>query len=253
MTAPEATVVTRVDGAIGEIVLNRPEARNALNLAMCLELQRAAASLAADPVVRVVILSGNGPAFCAGADIKERRGMSAEQARARRVEAFRAYQAIEAVPQPVIAMVHGPAVGSGGEIAAACDLVVAGASATFRYPEAVGGTVGATQRLPLIVGLPRAKELLFTGRVLPASEAFTWGLVNRVVPDTELERAVRQMAAQIAAAPPETIRLTKRCLDAGVVAERRRAREAELQAIDEWLAHPDAARGLDRLAGGEES
>ena len=117
--------------------------------------------LAADDRVRVVIVRGSGSMFCAGADLKERQNMSADEVRSRRIKGFAAYHAIEALPQPAIAMVRGAAIGSGCEIAAACDFIVAADDASFRYPEIGWGTVGATQRLPRIVGRRIAKELLF--------------------------------------------------------------------------------------------
>lgn len=237
--AEERTVLTRVVDGVGEITLNRPAKRNALDTAMCVELLAAAEAMAKTEAVRAVVVRGNGPAFCAGADREERRGMSADDVRARRLKAFAAYDALERVPAPVIAMVHGAVVGSGGEIAAACDFVIASDTASFRYPEAVGGTVGATQRLPRLVGLARAKELLFTGRVLSAAEAASWGLVNRVVPAAELEATVWELARQIAAAPARAIRLTKRCLDAGAQGDRAAALAAEMLAIEELLGSPD--------------
>lgn len=239
MPPQDQAVTTRIAAGIGEIVLNRPARRNALDTAMCVELREAAERMGADGSVRVVIVRGAGPAFCAGADRDERQGMSADAVRARRLKAFAAYDALEGLAVPAIAMVHGACVGSGGEIAAACDFILASDDATFRYPEAVGGTVGATQRLPRRVGLARAKELLFTGRVVSASEAVAWGLVNRVVPASELEAAVLAMARQIADAPAAAIRLTKRCLEHGARLERSAALAAEVLAIEELLNGPD--------------
>ncbi len=235
MPPQEKAVTTRAAAGIGEIVLNRPSKRNALDTAMCVELRQAAERLGADGSVKVVVVRGAGPAFCAGADREERQGMSADDVRARRLKAFAAYDALENLAVPAIAMVHGAVVGSGGEIAAACDFIVASDDATFRYPEAVLGTVGATQRLPRRIGLSRAKELLFTGRALSASEAASWGLVNRVVPASELEAAVMAMARQIADAPAAAIRLTKRSLEHGVRLERSAALAAEVLAIEELL------------------
>jgi enoyl-CoA hydratase len=214
---------------------------------MCDALLDAATSMAADPSVRVVIVRANGPAFCAGADLKERRTMTPEQVRDRRLKAFAAYDALERLPMPSIAMVHGAVIGSGGEIATACDFVIASETATFRYPEAVGGTIGATQRLPRIVGLARAKELLFTGRTLTAAEALAWRLVNHVVPLDALETTTLSIAERVAAAPAASIRLTKRCLDESSAADRRGALAAEIAAIDELLSQADSDGGLPAL------
>ena len=114
--------------------------------------------------VRLVFVRGNGPVFCGGADLNERKGKSEEWIRERRMSAFAAYGALESLPMPCVALVHGAAIGSGVEIAAACDFIVATPSATFRTPEAQRGTVGATQRLPRILGKRLAKDLMFTGR-----------------------------------------------------------------------------------------
>src|ERR1043165_5742039 len=175
----ENTILLAIADGIATATLNRPDQRNALNLAMCDDLHRVMEQVTGDPAVRVVVFKANGPVFGAGADLKERQGKSAEWVRERRRRAFAAYALLAACPKPCIAMVHGAAVGSSAEIASACDFVIASTAATFRYPEVVRGTVGATQRLPRIVGKALAKELLFTGRVVEAEEAQRIGLVNR--------------------------------------------------------------------------
>ena len=157
-----------VEGAVATITLNRPDARNALNDQMCEDLRRIV--LEVDPKIRLVFVRGSGPVFCAGADVKERTGMSVDQVRARRLKAFAAYHALESLPMPVVAVVHGAALGSGVEIAAACDFIVATPDAAFGTPEAMRGTVGATQRLPRVLGKRLAKDLMFTGRRLTAAE-----------------------------------------------------------------------------------
>lgn len=227
------------DGHVVNLTLNRPDARNALSLQMCRELTEAATALAADPEARVVVIRGAGSAFCAGADLKERKTMSTEEMTARRVKGFTAYAAIERLPQAVIAVVHGPAFGSGCEIAASADFILASTEASFCYPEVGWGTVGATQRLPRIVGTRVAKELLFTGRVFPASEAKELGLVNHVYPHAELEAKATEMAQKIAASAPLALRLTKRCIDQGVETTREGAMAVELLAIEENLRGSD--------------
>ena len=229
-------ILFSIAGSAAAITLDRPEVRNALNGAMCEELRRAAEAAAADPKVRVVLLRANGPAFCAGADLKERQGMAAEQVRARRVKAFEAYAALEALPMPVIAVVAGPALGSGVELAAACDFIVATPAASFGTPEALRGTVGATQRLPRILGKRLAKDLMFTGRRLTAEEALLAGFVSRLVAEEHLEAEIQTIVRTIAEADPATLRLAKRCMDAGVERDPRGALELEMAAIDEQLA-----------------
>ncbi len=220
--------------SVATLTLNRPERRNALNLAMCEDLKKAAQGI--DPSVRLVFVRAAGPAFCAGADLKEREGMDAAQVRNRRLRAFEAYAALEALPMPAVAVVEGPAVGSGCEIAAACDFIVATPAASFRVPEALRGTVGATQRLPRVLGKRLAKDLMFTGRTLSAEEAERHGLVSRLVAPDTLEAVLSEIAQAVLGAPPAALRLAKRTIDRGVERDPRGALEAEIAAIEEQLA-----------------
>ena len=221
-----------VDG-VASIALNRPEVRNALNLEMC-EALLAAAKRAIDEDVRIVFVRGNGPVFCGGADLKERQGKNEQWIRERRLKAFAAYEAIEALPMPCVALVQGAAIGSGVEIAAACDFIVATADVTFRTPEAQRGTIGATQRLPRVLGKRLAKDMMFTGRALTAEEARTAGFVARIVAD--LDTAKREIAEAVLKAPPLAMRLGKRAIDRGIELDPNGARQAEIEAIEEQLA-----------------
>jgi enoyl-CoA hydratase len=228
------TVRVDVQAGVATITLHRPEARNALNAAMCKALVAAAQGM--DDTVRLVFVRATGPVFCAGADLKERQGMDPAQVRDRRMKAFAAYGALEALPMPTIAVVEGPAVGSGCEIAAACDFVVATPEATFRIPEAIRGTVGATQRLPRILGKRLAKDLMFTGRTLTAGEAERHGLVARLVPKENLAAVLAEISRTVLDAPPHALRLAKRAIDRGVERDPKGALETELAAIEEQLA-----------------
>ena len=229
-----ATVMYAVDSGVATIALNRPEARNALNLAMCEALLAVSMEISANEKVKVVFVRGNGPVFCGGADLKERSGMTGAWIRARRQKAFDAYEALEALPMPCIALVHGAAIGSGVEIAAACDFIVATADASFRTPEAQRGTVGATQRLPRILGKRLAKDLMYTGRALTAEEARVAGFVSRI--STDLDAARAEIAADILKANPLAMRLAKRTIDRGIELDPQGARAAEIEAIEEQLA-----------------
>lgn len=224
------TVELAMQDGVATIALNRPEARNALNLEMCESLLEILSHLEA----RLVFVRGNGHVFCGGADVKERAGKPEQWVRERRLKAFAAYEALEALPMPCVALVHGAAIGSGCEIAAACDFVVATPDAIFRTPEAQRGTVGATQRLPRILGKRLAKDLMFTGRDLTAEDAKQAGLVTRIVSD--LDGAKRELAAAILKASPVALKLAKRSIDRGIELDPKGAREVEIAAIEEQLA-----------------
>ena len=231
-----SAVLYSATGGVATITLNRPESRNALNLEMCDRLISVSQEITSDKDVKLVLLGANGPVFCAGADLKERQGMNEAQVRERRMKGFAAYAALEALPMPAIAVVQGPVVGSGCEIAAACDFIVATQDASFRTPEALRGTVGATQRLPRILGKRLAKDMMFTGRVLSAEEAREAGLVSRLVPAIELEEMLLRMTAEILKAPQAALRLAKRCIDRGVELDPEGALATEIAAIEEQLA-----------------
>ena len=231
-----SAVLYSVSGGAATLTLNRPESRNALNLEMCEQLIAFAREISSNPDMKLVVVRANGPAFCAGADLKERQGMDEAQVRERRMKGFAAYAALEALPMPAIAVVQGPAVGSGCEIAGACDFIVATPQASFRTPEALRGTVGATQRLPRILGKRLAKDMMFTGRELSAEEARQAGLISRLVSPADLESEIEKIAETILKAPQQSLRLAKRCIDQGVELDPKGALETEIAAIEEQLA-----------------
>jgi enoyl-CoA hydratase len=233
------TVLYGVTDGVATITLNRPESRNALNRAMCEDLIAATTTVAANPDVRLVLVRGNGPVFCAGADLKERKGMTADDVRTRRMRGFAAYGALERLPMPVVAVVHGAAIGSGAEIAATCDFIVATPEATFATPEAIWGTVGATQRLPRVLGKRLAKDLMFTGRKLTAEEARVAGLVTRIVAADQLDAALAELAETIRKASAAGLRQAKRSIDQGFDLDPRGAMAVELLAIEENLAQEE--------------
>jgi enoyl-CoA hydratase len=225
-----------IESGVATITLDRPEARNALNAAMCEDLRRAAMTAAADEKVKIVLVRGAGPVFCSGADLKERQGKTEDDIRARRIKGFAAYHALESLPMPAIAIVHGAALGSGVEIAAACDFIVATPDAVFGTPEVLRGTVGATQRLPRVLGKRLAKDLMFTGRRLTAEEARAAGFVSRVVQPADLENTLKEIQEVIVKASPEAMRYAKQCIDRGVELDPRGALGLELMAIEDQLA-----------------
>ena len=244
------TIRYGVKDGVATITLNRPESRNALNRAMCEDLVAAAAAATADADVRLVFVRGEGSVFCAGADLKERKEMSVDDVRNRRLRGYAAYNALEALPMPTIAVVHAAAIGSGAEIAAACDFIVATPEATFATPEALWGTVGATQRLPRVLGKRLAKDLMFTGRRLTAEDATIAGLVTRIVDADKLDAALTELAQTVLKASAAGLRQAKRAIDQGSELDPRGALAVELLAVEENLAQD--AKGdswRDRIAG----
>jgi enoyl-CoA hydratase len=235
-----------ITAPIAEIVLNRPAQRNALDDAVFDGLMAAIARTANDESVRVVLLRGEGPVFCAGNDLKERAGMSLEQLADRRSKGRAVFDALEHHPRPCIAVVHGPAVAAGIELALCCDFIIAGEAATFRYPEGIRGAGGGTRRLPHIVGKAMAKQILFTGMLIDAQEALRLRLVNRVVPDEQLLGVAREIAATIAKGRPHATTQTKRAIDRGVDAAPDDAERLEQEAIDAAIRFQSGRDGDSR-------
>lgn len=248
MVVDFATVRVTVEDGVATILLNRPDKRNALNYQMCADLHAAVQTVDANADARVVLVRGAGPVFCAGGDGKERVGQTEAWVRDRRMKAFAAYDALQDCPKPCIAVAHGAVVGSGGEIAAACDFIIASDRASFRYPETVHGSVGAGQRLVRAVGKAMAKDLLFTGRTIDAAEALRIRLVNQVVPQDDLEAAVLKLVSSIKGNFPLSIELMKKCIDWGYESDLRTGMAYERMAIDRLLATGEWRKGIDSFA-----
>lgn len=249
MAAVSGVGVTVVDrpGAVREVVLDRPGALNALSTAMAAALADAFAGAAADPAVRVVALSSAVPrAFSVGADLKERDGLSDAELLAQRRVFRTLFDALFDLPQPVVAAVHGFALGSGTELALAADLVVADPSAVFGLPEVSVGLVpggGGTQTLPRRLGAGRAADLLLTGRRVTFAEAVALGLVDRPVEAGQDVAAALELAATIAGNSPVAVRAAKQALRRGADADLRTALDVEDAA---WRT---AALSADRREG----
>ena len=193
----------------------------------------------------MILLDAAGPVFCAGADLKERKDKDEAWVRSRRLAAFAAYETIGLCSKPVVAVAAGPVIGSGGEIAMSCDFILASTAASFRFPEPQWGTVGATQRLQRVIGKRRAKELLFTGRTMPAEEAHGLGLIARLVAPENLASLAEEVAAAIAKAPPLSMALTKQAVDLGEETGLHAGIRIELAAIERNLAHGAWRQGLE--------
>ncbi len=194
------------------VALNRPERRNALSLALMRELLDVLAATAADTGIHVVVLRGEGPAFCAGHDLSEMVGCELDDYRELFDVCSELMLAIHRLPQPVIARVHGIATAAGCQLVAACDLAVADEGARFATP---GVRIGLFCSTPMVevsraVGRKQAMELLLTGDPIDAATAAEWGLINRAVPADELDAAVADLAARVMRGSSRTIEIGKR-------------------------------------------
>lgn len=243
------TLLVERAGAITTITLNRPEARNAIDMAMRQELIAALDEIEGDAAARVVILTGAGGHFCAGGDVKSMRARRSTAAEGRaRVESLnRMVLRLVDFPLPTLAMVDGYAVGAGTNLALCCDLVVASDRARFGELFNKIGLVpdgGGTWLLPRLVGLPRAKELIFTGEVFDAAEAARIGLVNRVVPAAELAGVTRRLAETIAAGPPTVLRLAKHMVNRAATGDLAAALDLEAYSQGLAIAGDDHQEGL---------
>lgn len=252
MTTPHYQTIRceALGDSLRRVTLSRPEAANALNtrmgeeLAQCLETitQEAASD------VRAVIVTGAGEkAFCAGADLKERRDISDALWQEQHHIFERAVASIAACPVPVIAAVNGVAYGGGCEIALACDFIYAADTARFALPEATLGIMpglGGTQRLPRAIGERRALEMLVTGCVVSAQEAGQWGMVNQVLPAAQLQESVHTVAERIAAAAPLSVWRIKQAVAKGRALPLEQALRCELEAYALLLPTRDRREGI---------
>jgi enoyl-CoA hydratase/carnithine racemase len=239
------------DGIV-TLTLNRPDSANALSLALLSEFHEVLSNLRFRSDVRVVILTGAGTkAFCAGADLKERRGMDEDQVRKTVSQIRGVVEGVANLPMPVIAAVNGVAFGGGTELALAADLRIAAESARFGLTEtslAIIPGAGGTQRLPRLIGLAKAKELIFTARRIDAATALRLGLVNDVVPDAELLPAAHRLADEIAQNGPIAVRQAKFAIDQGCEVDLRTGLAIEQKAYDVVIPTQDRLEGLAAFA-----
>jgi enoyl-CoA hydratase len=236
------------DSGIGLITINRPQVLNALNRLTMVELKDIAEKIAADREVSAVIVTGAGEkSFVAGADIGEMLDLSALQGRDWSKFSQATFNAIENMPQPVIAAVNGYALGGGCELAMCCDIRIASVKARFGQPEVALGVVPAfagTQRLPRLIGKGRAKELLFTGDQIDADEAYRLGLVNKVVPIDQLLSTAKEIAQKIMSRGPVAIHLCKAAVNAGLDMDLESAQAYEAEVFGLCFATIDQKEGM---------
>ena len=235
-------------GHIATVTINRPEALNALNSAVLSELDAAIDVLSRDDEVYVVILTGAGRSFVAGADIAEMRGFTAVEGKRFGVRGGGVFLKLEQMEKPVIAAVNGFALGGGCELAMACDIRLASEKARFGQPEVGLGITpgfGGTQRLPRIVGQSRAMELILTGRTVKADEALAIGLVDAVYPADELMVKATELAEMICANAQIAVRQAKRCIRMGMQADIATGAAFEAEAFGVCCGTQDKAEGMD--------
>ena len=246
---PAEPVLLREDRAgITTLTMNRPAQFNVLTSEMLAALQSAFDSIARDEGVRVVVLAALGKGFSAGHDLKEIRALGAQPRIADLVrQCSRMMSTIPRLPQPVIARVQGAAAAAGCQLVAQCDLAVASETARFAAPGVTWGFFCSTPGVAIgrNLGRKRAMEMLLTGDMVDARRALEWGLVNRVVPPEELERATFDLASQIAAKPRNTIATGKRAFYAQLEMGLERAYELTGEVIASSFAHEEGREGMD--------
>lgn len=240
-------------GKIGIITFNRPEALNALNREAFLELNRLLDEVDEDKHIRVIIITGQGEkAFIAGTDIAEMQDMAPDQARDFALLAKSAIDKIEALGKPVIAAINGFALGGGCEVALACDLRIASQNARLGQPEITLGIIpgsGGTQRLQRLIGISRAKELIFTGEVIDAENALEIGLVNRVVPLASLLEEAEKIATKMAMHGEVALRLAKAAIHWGSRVSLAEGLQYEIECFSQCFATRDQKEKMRAFLG----
>lgn len=211
-------LLLKKEGNIGILSINRPNELNALNSKVLDELNMAIDDISLDNDIHVLIISGEGRAFVAGADIEEMKNKNASEARNFSNKGLTVFRKIELMEKPVIAAVNGFALGGGCELAMCCDIRIASQKAKFGQPEVGLGITpgfGGTQRLSRLVGLGKAKELIFTADIIKADEAFIIGLVNKVVEADQLMDEAMKLASKIASKGQLAVRYSKTAINRG--------------------------------------
>ena len=209
-------VTLEIDGRIAIVAFNRPEVLNACNMAVFFKLIEIFNQINDSDEIWCVILKGNGRAFCVGADQKERKTMTLDDIRRRRRISPQVFAAMRACSKPVIAQVHGFAIGGGLEMAMGCDIILAADDTSMGLIEVLRGSIpagGGTQLLPRLIGIQRAKELIFTGQKFTGAQAAEWGLVAHAYPADELEQRTRALADLIVQAAPISVQQAKKAIN----------------------------------------
>jgi enoyl-CoA hydratase len=240
------TILYAKGDGIGTITLNRPKSMNALNSVVLGELNHVFNEIARDAEVRVVIITGSDKFFAAGADINEIAVLATPAEAHDWLASDNIFRRLEDFDKPVIALVCGLALGGGCELSMACDMRIAAENAQFGQPEIKIGIIpggGGTQRLPRLIGVTKAKELLFTGDNIDANEAYRLGLVNKVVPLESAMDEARNLALKIARQPAMAIRATKMAINGGINMDIKYALAYEARCFENLFSTEDQKEG----------
>jgi enoyl-CoA hydratase/carnithine racemase len=236
-------------GAVAVLTLNRPHVLNAMSTSMGIRLGEVLEEISEDAGVRVAVLTGAGDrAFCAGGDLKERRGMTPEQWTRQHRIFERAHHRLRNLRKPIFAAVNGVAVGGGCEMAMSTDFLIAAEHARFGQPEVTRGIMpgaGGTQLLPRFLPRGLAFQLLMTGELISAEEAHRGGLVNSVWPAGELMEEAMRLAERIAASSPAAVQQAKRSARMGLELPLEAGIETEIECYQRMVDHPDRYEGVD--------
>ncbi len=240
-------IVVDIDSPMAIITINRPDVLNAVNIETILELEKAVLNNKENPDVYVIIVTGQGKSFVSGSDISRLYEMDDEQAREYSMTGQRVLSSIETCEKPVIAAVNGFALGSGCEIAMACDIRIASEKAKFGQPEVKLGLIpghAGTQRLARLVGIGKAKELIFTGDLIDALEAHRIGLANMVVSQDSLMAEAKALARKIADAGPHAVRTAKAVINRGYDVDLATGQEYEVEAFSSLFVTDETHEGM---------
>ncbi|MBC8416592.1 MAG: enoyl-CoA hydratase/isomerase family protein [Candidatus Cloacimonetes bacterium] len=240
-------LIVEQKGKIGYIKFNRPEVLNAVNIETVLEVEKAMQDFNTNKDVLVIIITGEGKAFVAGSDISRLAQMDSLEAREYSKIGQRVLSFIENMEKPVIAAINGFALGSGCEIAMACDIRIASEKAKLGQPEVKLGIIpghAGSQRLPRLVGIGKAKELIFTGDIIDANEAMRIGLVNQVVSPETLMEEVENIAKKIIAVGSTAVRVAKTVINRGMDSNLTTANSYEMEAFSMLFSTDEAKEGM---------
>jgi enoyl-CoA hydratase len=240
-------IVLKKEDGICYLTINRPKFLNCLNSETFKELNEALDIIEEDEETKIVIISGEGRAFIAGADISEMKDKSPEEARKFAKLSLGVCRKIELLEKPVVAAVHGYVLGGGCELAMSCDFIIASENTKFGQPEVtlgiIPGTAG-TQRLPRLVGRNKAKEIIFTGDLFDAAEAYRIGLVNKIVGDEELKNEAANIARKIISRPQLAVRYAKNAINRGIETDIETGMSIERELFGLCFATEDQKEGM---------